>query len=188
MKLLPKNIGILAFLGPFLKHKEMFEKMGVLCTAVKTLEDLDAVDALVIPGTEIASLHFALKELLPAIAERVKDGMPLLLTGEACVLLSEEENTALFTRKLHIKKYQKDSSKRFNEAIRLNFSDTKNFTGIFVRPPEIEKIPKNITVLADKESDGEDAVMIEKDSILACTFYPEFGSDPRIHEYFVTKI
>lgn len=188
MKILPKNIGILAYLGPFMHHKILLENMGAITSSVKTKEDLEGVDALIIPGSEVASLHFALAELLPAIFERVKDGMPLFLTGEASVLLSHMEKTALSDRHMIIEKFSSSKKKRFNENIRLSFSDTRHFEAKFVRPPSFQKVAKGFSVLANKETDGEEAVMIEKDQVIACSFYPELGSDPRIHEYFLTKI
>lgn len=188
MKILPKNIGILAYLGPFMHHKIMLENMAFQTSFVKTEEDLNGVDALIIPGSEIASLHFALEELLPKIFERVKDGMPLLLTGEASVLLSHTEKTPLSDRYTEIKKFSPGDSKRFNEHIRLSFSDTRHFEAKFIRSPLFKKIGKGFSILSNKETDGESPVMIEKDQLIACAFYPELGNDPRIHEYFVTKI
>ena len=188
MKLLPRNIGILAYMGPFMNHKQILEKMDLFVTLVKNKTDLESVDALIIPGTEVASLHFALEDMLSAIKARTNEGMPLLLTGEACVLLNEEEKTALSEKRMKIEKFSNPDNKRFNEELRLTFSDTRHFNADFVRSPKITHIAKGYKVLADKETDGEEAVMIEKENIIACTFYPEFNSDPRIHEYFITKI
>ncbi|MBT4936981.1 hypothetical protein HON22_03600 [Candidatus Peregrinibacteria bacterium] len=188
MRLLPKNIGILSFLGPFKKHQEIFESLGVMSSFVKSLEDLESVDALVIPGTEIASLHFSLKELLPYVSKRQKEGMPLFLTGEALVLLAEAELTDISFKKMDIQKFHIDSPRRFNEDIRLSFSDTRDFSAPYVRPPKIQRVSKGFHVLASKRHDASEPVCIEKDNILACSFYPEFSGDKRIHEYFLTKI
>ncbi len=70
----------------------------------------------------------------------------------------------------------------------ISFSDTKSFCGVFVRPPKISNTAKPFHVIATKEEDGEEAVCIEYENILACTFYPEFTSDLRVHEYFLTKV
>lgn len=188
MYLLPKNIGILSFLGPFKKHKELLDSLGVISSFVKNLEDLESVDALIIPGTEIASLHFALKDLLPEIARRTSNMMPLLLTGEASVLLSESEMTPISFKKMDIKKFSVKDNRRFNENIRLSFSDTRDFFAPYVRSPKIQRLGKGFDILASRKHDADEAIFIEKDNILATSFYPEFSDDKRIHEYFLTKI
>jgi pyridoxal 5'-phosphate synthase pdxT subunit len=188
VKLLPKNIGILSFLGPFVQHQNIFQSLGVHVTLLKEPQDLDSVDALVIPGSETKALETALQDIFPAIAKRIHEKMPIFLTGEACVLLSEEAKTPLSFKKMNIKSFQNTSLRRFNEEIYLSFSDTKKYNAPYVRSPEIDKIAKNFTVLASKENTPHEAVCIEKDNILAMTFYPELSEDKRMHEYFITKI
>ena len=188
MKLLPKNIGILSFLGPFVQHQSIFQSLGVHVTFIKEPEDLDSVDALVIPGSETKALEIALKDIFPVIQKRIHEKMPIFLTGEACVLLSEESKTPLSCKKMDIQSFQNNSIRRFNEEIYLSFSDTKKYNAPYVRSPKINKIAKHFTILASKEKIPDEAVCIEKDNILAMTFYPELSNDKRIHEYFITKI
>ena len=188
MRILPKNIGVLAFLGPFKKHGGILKKMNINFTYVKTVEELNEVDALIIPGSEISALYLGAYDLLPFIAFRVKEGMNLFLTGEAAVLLSKEEKSELSFRRIHIKKYHKQATRQYTENLRLSFSDTRFFPGFFLRSPVIEKIDKKFRVLATKESDGTNIVCMENHNILISTFYPEFTDDIRLHEYFLTKI
>jgi len=188
MKLLQKNIGIVAFLGPYMQNKKLLDSLGVHTTFVKTLEDLESVDALIIPGTEYIPLRFSLKELFPAIMKRVQEGMPLLLTGAASLLLDEKKETPLSCKKMNIQSYEPKNNKRYNEQVRLQFSDTREFTAVFVRSPVCLQLGKGFLVLSEKQSDGGEVIMMEQDNILSCTFYPELSEDIRIHEYFVTKI
>ncbi len=190
MQILPKNVGILAFLGPYVHHKIILDKLGIFSSYVKNNKDLDSVDALIIPGTEISSLQFALKYLLPEIIERVNDGMPILLTGEASALLSESDKTKISFnfRGLKIKKYSSKTEKRFDKNIQLSFSDTREFLSKFIKSPKILQLPNSFRVLAVADSNREEIVLIENKNILACIFYPELSDDVRIHEYFLTKI
>jgi 5'-phosphate synthase pdxT subunit len=188
MEFLKKNIGVLSFLGPFKKHLEILKELDTLAMEVKNLEDLESIDALIIPGTEIASLHFALTELLEEIKKRTDDKMPLLLTGEASILLDEEERTPLSFKNMRIEKHKSPQESNFEEMIKLAFSDTKHFPAKFLRSPSFIKINKNFKNLAYLNSDGEEACLIESGNIIATSFYPEFCEDKRIHEYFITKI
>ena len=188
MKLIPKNIGILGFLGPFTKHKQLLDKMNVLSTYVKTKEDLDSVDALIIPGAEVTSLNLALKEIFEELVERVRNGMPLFLTGEALLLLTESENNPLKFRKLKVNEFISGENKYYQENVRLLFSDTKDYKAHYIKSPTIAQITSDFTPLSFSSSDGEVPIIIQNNGILATTFYPEFSADQRIHEYFITLI
>lgn len=191
MKLLSKNIGIIAFLGAYKKHKQIFDKIWVKTTYIRNIEDLDKVDALVIPGSEIVPLSFSIEELLPEIRKRLRDKMPIMLTGEACLLLNEDHKTYLAHKNLRIEKIQHndfdDETLIYDTDLFFEKFDTKPFNATFIRSPKIQKKPiwfKNLALL----NEWEDHVCIENDCILACTFYPELWDDTRVHEYFVTKI
>jgi len=188
MKILPKCVGVLGFLGPFTRHANILKRLNVIVTYVKNPEDLEAVDALIIPGTEITSLKAALKNLLPFIKARLEGGMPLLLTGEATLLISREERTEISCKQVFIQTYSEGYQKRFNEDVILSFSDSRDFPGVFVKPSKIKIVSSPFNVIGVRKSDGEDPVILEYKNILACTFYPEFTRDYRIHEYFLTKI
>ena len=191
MKLLSKNIGIIAFLWAYKKHKKMFDILWVKTTYIRNIEDLNKVDALVIPGSEIVPLSFAIQDLLPEIRKRLSDKMPIMLTGEACLLLNEDHKTYLAHKNLKVEKTNQNNFDNWNliKNTDLFFEkfDTKPFNATFIRSPEILKKPvwfKNLALL----NEWEDHVCIENKYILACTFYPELWNDTRIHEYFITKI
>lgn len=187
MKIINKIVGVLGYMGTFKKHQEILNQMGIECILVKSKEELDSCDALIIPGTEISALKIPLDPLLPEIKQRIEDSMPLMITGESCVLLSEKELTPISWPKLIIERFSIESNKEYLEKLKLNFLDTKDFEAVFLRSPQIKKINKNFKIMAEKRENGE-IVMIENKNIIACTFYPELSHDLRIHEYFVTKI
>ena len=188
MTILPKNIGILSFLGPFTKNQDIFNNLGVYSTLIKTSADLDAVDALVIPGTEILALKNIIHDIIPNILARIKQDMPIFITGGASCILSKHEKSLLSFFGMKMKFDFSSEKKFFKRNIRLNFSDTNTFEAIFLRSPIIIHHPKYFQVVSRSDLDQETPVCLEYKNILICTFYPEFSNDYRLHEYFLTKI
>lgn len=68
-----KTVGVLAFQGDVVEHQKILEKIGQRFKAVRSLKDLDAVDALIIPGGESTTIGFFLEEsgLMEEIRRRV---------------------------------------------------------------------------------------------------------------------
>ena len=60
-----------------------------------------------------------------------------------------------------------------------------SFPAIFIRAPWIEKVGKDVEVLA--ETSGH-PVAVKSRNILATSFHPELTGDNRIHKYFVEQI
>ena len=60
------------------------------------------------------------------------------------------------------------------------------FNAVFIRAPEIE-VPGNVNILS--ELNNKAVFVTDKNlDIMALTFHPELTGDPRIHEYFISKI
>ena len=59
------------------------------------------------------------------------------------------------------------------------------FRAVFIRAPWIEKVGKEVEVLA--EVSGH-AVAVRSKNILATSFHPELTGDNRLHKYFVEQI
>lgn len=83
------KIGVLALQGDFLEHRAMLRRIGVESREVRKLSDLEAVDALIIPGGESTTIGKLMEryELDKAIRARAEQGMPIFGTcaGDDCV-------------------------------------------------------------------------------------------------------
>jgi 5'-phosphate synthase pdxT subunit len=60
------------------------------------------------------------------------------------------------------------------------------FHAVFIRAPWIEKVGKNVEILASLP-DGTPVAAREK-NLLATAFHPELTTDLRIHDYFLTIV
>ena len=61
---------------------------------------------------------------------------------------------------------------------------------VFIRAPWVEKVGKNVEVLASYEaSDGiSHAVAVRQGRLLATAFHPEITDDYSVHRYFLDKV
>jgi len=185
MQILHKNVGVVSFLGTYLEHQNILEKLGVMWTPVYTIADLESVDALIVPGGEWPTLKFALEPLLNKIAERTEEGMPLCLEGKSLLLLDEKQNTPLSIKKMQISDYRREYPSEIKDEIILSFADTKAYLAHWIHPVNIQKITKKWQVLANYQGSP---ILIENQNIIAHNFYSAFSKDYRLHEYFISKI
>ena len=75
-----RMIGVLAMQGGYDAHfKTLTEKMGLPARLVRTSEELDSVDALILPGGESTTIIKLLKRIAldEEIVRRAKRGMPI---------------------------------------------------------------------------------------------------------------
>jgi 5'-phosphate synthase pdxT subunit len=56
---------------------------------------------------------------------------------------------------------------------------------VFIRAPRITRTGKAVETLATRENDP---VLVRQDHLLAATFHPELGHDPRVHQLFLALV
>jgi len=56
---------------------------------------------------------------------------------------------------------------------------------VFIRAPKIEKVGKEVEVLA---SENGDPVLVRQGKIMAATFHPELSGDIRVHQAFLQLV
>ena len=87
----PKTIGILALQGDYdAHHKMLSEKLSVSSRYVRTVGDLEQVDALILPGGESTTISKLMERvgLDTAIKARIQSGMPVYGTCAGMILLA----------------------------------------------------------------------------------------------------
>ena len=57
-----KSVGVLALQGDVREHTQLLKNLGATAVPVKTADDLERVDALVLPGGESTTIGFMLSE------------------------------------------------------------------------------------------------------------------------------
>lgn len=92
---MPNNlkIGVLAFQGSVEEHLRAVSRLpDVQAVSVKTLDALNQIDALIIPGGESTTIAKLLTifSLMEPLRQRIENGMPVWGTCAGLILLAKE--------------------------------------------------------------------------------------------------
>lgn len=148
-------------------------------------------DAVIIPGGESTTISKLIFEdgIAEEIVELAESGKPVMGTCAGLILLSkygdeqvEKTNTKLL--KLMDTWVRRNAFGRQKDSfqIKLDVKYIGSFEAVFIRAPAIERVGKNVDVLATFE---KYIVAAQQDNVLALAFHPELTDDTRIHEYFL---
>jgi len=183
------KIGVLALQGDFDAHRRRLEELGAEVVLVKKPEQLDQIDALVIPGGESTTF---LKLLGDAGFEKLKQFVGLKPTFGTCagaILLAHEVGNppqpGLGALDVSIKRNA--YGRQIDSSIRRGASSlgAEPLEMVFIRAPKFEKLGPNVEVLA---KEGDDPVLIRQGNVVAATFHPELSEDKRVHQYFLDMV
>lgn len=193
------KIGVLALQGDFREHINSLSDCGVNAVPVKTKEEIQGIDALVIPGgesTTIAKLARSF-DLFDLIKKRISDGMPTYGSCAGMILLADRIEDAIAGQ---------ESFGGIDMTVRRNafgrqvdsFETDLNFDGItqpsvkaiFIRAPWVEQVGPDVQVLAEvTNADGsKHPVAVRQGNLLATSFHPELTGDNRIHRFFIEQM
>jgi 5'-phosphate synthase pdxT subunit len=187
------TVGVLALQGAFSAHQRVLAHLGVATHQVRLPRDLDAVDALVMPGGESTTMSQLLESsgLFDAIAGRISDGMPVLGTCAGIILLAGEvldgraDQRSFGALPITVRRNgygrQIDSFEAEVDVVGLD----EPFTAVFIRAPIIERVGDGIEILASHEGRP---IAVASDRLVGATFHPELTDDARFHGAFVDRV
>ena len=188
------RVGVLALQGAFREHIKSLEKCGVSAAEIKFPEQLDDIDALIIPGGESTTIRKLLEKykFRSRLDKFYKDCKPIFVTCAGLVLIAKNikgEGMGLSYIDVDVERNaygrQIDS---FEELLNINLDGSQNgrkFNSIFIRAPKILNVGEKVEILGKF---GQEAVLIRENNIIASTFHPELTDDLRIHRYFISMI
>lgn len=187
------RIGVLALQGDTREHLAALGQAGADASAVRRASELDAVDALVIPGGESTTMSQLLRafELLEPLRERLADGMPAFGSCAGMILLASEIVDAGAPGREAVPLAAIDMTVRRNAFGRQvdSFEGDIDFGGltrpvhaVFIRAPWVERVGPAVQVLGRADSQ---IVAVRQGPMLATAFHPEMTGDRRIHALFV---
>ena len=186
------RIGVLSYQGSVIEHIRAINSLeNAVGVEVKTLEALNSVDGLIIPGGESTTIGklldiFGLKEPLK---KRIEDGMCVWGTCAGLILLAKNivgEKPYLDVMDITVRRNaygRQIDSFNTNQVIE-EFSD-KPIPLIFIRAPWIESAGSGVKVLCSL--DGHIVAGREK-NMLVTSFHPELSDDNTVHKYFAGMI
>ena len=184
------TVGVLAIQGDYEAHKAVLKRLGADVTLVRKPEQLDAIDAIVIPGGESSTFLNFLAER--GFLDKLRDFVstkPAFGTCAGAILLAKEvenppqQSLGVLDIRIRRNAYgrQIDSSIREAET-KLG---AKPLEMVFIRAPKITGTGKEVEVLA---TENGDPVLVRQGKIMAATFHPELSNDTRVHEAFLKLV
>ena len=189
------RIGVLALQGDVREHVAALGAAGSDGVRVRRPADLDAVEALVIPGGESTTIGKLLVtfDLLEPLQKRVRDGMPVFGSCAGMILLADRvlDGTAdqVGVGGLDVTVRRNAFGRQvesFEEDLAVDGLDGGPLHAVFIRAPWVEHVGDDVTPLA-RITDGAAAgkvVAVRQGPLLATSFHPEL-TDARMHELFV---
>jgi len=183
-------IGVLAMQGAFAEHVRALEAVGAKTRLVKTPEDLQGLDGLVLPGGESTTMTMLMERvgLLEPLRDAIAAGLPTLATCAGMIVLAREvadgmagqSGLGLLDISVRRNGYGRQVES-FEAPLDVAGFNGKPFPGVFIRSPLVES-SGSAEVIATH--DGR-AVALRQGRILALCFHPELTADRRLHEEFV---
>jgi len=187
------RIGVLALQGDTREHLAALREAGAESLPVRRRSELEAVDALVIPGGESTTMSHLLLDLdlLEPLRARLADGLPAYGACAGMILLASEILDAGANGREALPLRAIDMTVRRNAFGRQvdSFEGDIAFAGlddpvraVFIRAPWVESVGDGVQVLARARGH---IVAVRRGPMLATAFHPEMTGDRRIHHMFV---
>ena len=188
------KIGVLALQGAFAKHADVLSRLGVDFRFVKKPDDLNDLDALIIPGGESTTMlrQIGFIQLLPALKD-FSQHRPLFGTCAGLILMSREivahpEMPSLQLLNVAVERNAFGRQiESFGTDIEVNLPSEKSFVfpAVFIRAPQIVQNGSEVSVLAAYKGKP---VLVQQGLHLGASFHPELTEDLRIHRYFLSLV
>jgi 5'-phosphate synthase pdxT subunit len=189
----PPRIGVLALQGAVREHVEAIRDVGGEPVMVRLPEDLEHLDALILPGGESTTMRklidgYGLREPILAMA---RAGAPMLGTCAGMILLADrladgdEPILGLLDVVVERNAYgrQLDS---FEADLDMPVLGEEPLHGVFIRAPVVSDIGPDVEVLA-RDPDGR-PIAVRQGRVLATAFHPELTRDRRLHRLLLELI
>ena len=185
------RIGVLALQGAFAAHAEHLRTVGADTIEIRTPENLDSLDGLMMPGGESSTMSHLLRTsgLYDPVAALIADGLPVFGTCAGMILLATEildgrdDQTNFGAIDISVRRNafgrQVDS---FETEIATDFGGVH---GVFIRAPRIERTGPEVEVLGRL---GDEPVLVRQGNVMAASFHPELTPDTRLHGHFVSTM
>ncbi|HEY0816479.1 MAG TPA: pyridoxal 5'-phosphate synthase glutaminase subunit PdxT [Pseudonocardia sp.] len=195
-------IGVLALQGDVREHVAALTACGVRAVAVRRPAELDAVDAMVLPGGESTTMSRLLTtfDLLDPLRTRIADGMPTYGSCAGMILLARDvldgrpDQEQLGGLDVVVRRNAFGRQVDSFETDLLVDGMPDPLRAVFIRAPWVEETGRGVHVLAavprltvagsETGAAAGRPVAVRQGSVLATAFHPELTGDLRIHALF----
>jgi 5'-phosphate synthase pdxT subunit len=190
------RVGVLALQGDVREHIAMLEGVGADVVAVRSLDQLEDVDALVMPGGESTTIAYLLTTsgMRPVLEKKIEDGLPVFGTCAGLILLAHEildgrsDQWSFDVLPLSVRRNGYGRQIASFESM-VHVEGVGEVPGVFIRAPKIETWSDDLDVIAwHDHGDGEHPVLVRQGNVWGCSFHPELTNDDRVHRLFVDAL
>jgi 5'-phosphate synthase pdxT subunit len=184
------KIGVLALQGAVREHIKSVEKCGAEAIAVKTKDQLEEIDGLILPGGESTAMRRLIDkyDFMDALKDFARAGKPMFGTCAGLILLAKnligyDPHIGVLDVTVERNSFgrQVDS---FEADLTIN-GVAEDFPAVFIRAPHIVEAGPEVEILA-KHNDR--IVAAREGQFLGCSFHPELTEDHRFTAYFTQMV
>jgi pyridoxal 5'-phosphate synthase pdxT subunit len=193
------KVGVLGLQGGFAEHLAALRQCGVDAADVRTARQIEACDALVIPGGESTTMLKLLDrfDLRATLVERIREGLPVFGTCAGAIVLSSQASDGEVPLGVLDLSVRRNAYGRQVESFEADV-DIRGLglvRGVFIRAPVFAATGDGVEVLAtlpSEQGNGKGSrgrpVLVRSGRMLASSFHPELTDDLRLHRYFLTDV
>jgi pyridoxal 5'-phosphate synthase pdxT subunit len=192
------TIGVLSLQGGVREHINALNRCGVHAVPVKSVEQLESVQGLVLPGGESTTIiKLATQyDMVTPMKNLVASGFPVLGSCAGMILLADHIQGGTMDQETFggidvvVQRNAFGRQSESFEAPVLLQSDPQEFPGVFIRAPLVVSHGANVEVISTIGA-GTHAgriVGIAQENLMATAFHPELTNDLRVHQKFVDLV
>ena len=190
------KIGVLALQGAFIEHIKILRRLGIEAVEVRLPEQLDGLDALIIPGGESTTISkLAVKYGLMEPLHKFAAEKPLWGTCAGMIFMAKkvgEDQPLLNLMDIVVERNafgrQVDSFEADLPVPALSNGQALPFPAVFIRAPILLEANEEAGVEIVAQLEDGTAVAARHGHWLVTSFHPELTDDDRFHRYFLEMI
>ena len=172
----------MALQGGFAAHLKHLGSVGALGVEVRSPDDLEGLDGLILPGGESTTITMGMDQcgVADPIMQLGRSGLPILGTC-AGMIVADREHLGLINITTRRNAFGRQLAS-FEDDIELAGMPGPPFRAVFIRAPWVEQVGEGVEVLAEIRGHP---VAVRQDNVSAFSFHPELSGDDRLHAWFV---
>jgi 5'-phosphate synthase pdxT subunit len=187
-----KKIGVLAIQGAFREHRQALENLGAAVKEVRSRQDLEGIQGLIIPGGESTAIgkQLEIDDFGETIVQMSRQGFPVFGTCAGMILLSrriaesKQYSLGLMDTLVRRNAFGRQIAS-FEADIPIKGLAGKDLRAVFIRAPYVLEAGPQVEILG--EYSGK-IVFVRQDNLLASAFHPELTDDLRVHQFFLDMV
>lgn len=191
-----QKVGVLAVQGAFAEHESALRRLGAQPVQLRQASDLEkGFDRLILPGGESTAQGRILRDLdmLDALRQKIRDGMPVLGTCAGLILLADTIDAVNGDGSLVDEQHNSTWLATLPVTVRRNaygrqlgsFHTSSYFDGLgevpmtFIRAPFVTEVGTGTKILS--RVDGN-IVAVQNGNQIGLSFHPELDESTLVHE------